>query len=123
MMNKLNNPTFSTCSEVAEMTKPLKKLGIIYFDYMRHDHTGGRLSLVNNPSPSEIYLRKKYYLSGNMEGLPTQYKPQIVFLDTLPKQHIYDDVLRSHNIDHGIQIINPKENYCEFFGFATTIRF
>jgi len=120
MIINSTHPTFSTCNDVAKIAKPLKELGIIYFDYTRNEHNGGRIWLANHPSPTEIYLRKKYYLSGNMEASPTQYKPQIVFLDTLPQQHIYDDVLRPHNIDHSMQIINPHKDYCEFFGFATT---
>lgn len=119
-MNISNHPTFSTNKDVAEITKSLKDLGIIYFDYTRSEINGGRISLVNNPSPTECYLSKKYYLSGNMEASPIKYKPQIVFLDTLPKQYIYDDVLRSNNIDHAMQIIKPQKNYCEFFAFATT---
>lgn len=119
MIININHPIFTTCNDIAEISKPLQQLGITYFDYMRNYHDGGRISLVNNPFPTKRYLSKKYYLSGNMDATPEKYKAQIVFLDTLPKQHIYDDVLRSHNIDHGMQIINPQGNYCEFFGFAT----
>jgi len=119
MIINSNHPTFSTCKDVIQISKPLKELGIIYFDYTRSDNDGGRIWLTNHASSTERYLTKKYYLCGNVEGLPSKYKPQIVFLDTLPKQYIYDDVIRSHDIDHAMQIINPQENSCEFFGFAT----
>ena len=120
MIISTNHPTFTTSKEVEEIIKPLKQLGIVFFDYTRNDNDQGHVCLMTHPHVFKHYLDKKYYKIGNMEGQPSKYKSQILLMDTLPKQHIYDDLLRSRNIDHGLQIIKVDENSCEFFCFATT---
>lgn len=114
-----NHPYLSTSTDVAEIAKPLEKLGITYFSYSRVEKTGGRIYLLNTPEMLDLYFKGKYYLAGKMEGYPELYKPQIVMWDTLPSQLVCDAVLRPLNIDHGMYMIEPHADYCDFFGFAT----
>lgn len=118
MILSTNHPIFTTSKDVEEIIKPLKQMGIVFFDYSRSDNDHGHTSLMTHPHVYKHYLEKKYYQIGNMESQPTKYKSQILLMNTLPNQHIYDDLIRSRNIDHGLQIIHKNENSCEFFSFA-----
>lgn len=105
--------------DVRDILKPLQQLGIIYFTYAKSENNGNRTYLSTHPDILEKYLQEEYYLKGNVESRPEKYKNQIIFWDTLPKQYIYDQLIRSSNIDHGIFMINQETDYCEFYGFAT----
>lgn len=114
-----NHPYLTSCYDVAAIIRPLEKLGITYFNYSRHDRDGGRIYLDSNQSIQESYIANKYYLEGDTEGEPVQYKAGVVHWDTLSNQPLIDKLVRARNVDHGIYLIKPAENYCEFFGFAT----
>jgi LuxR family quorum-sensing system transcriptional regulator SolR len=114
-----NNPTFSTSNDVAEISKPLKKLGINFFTYTRVERCGGRIYLTSSPAILEKYFKEQYYLTGNTEGCPSHYKSQVVLWDALPNQTVFDECARVQNYDHGMYIIESGDDYCDFFGFAT----
>lgn len=113
-----HNPCFTTSTEVAELSAPLSKLGIDYFSFTRVDKAGGRTYLHNQAHILQFYLRQQYYLQGNTEGLPQKYKRQIVLWETLANQTIFNEAARPFNVDHGLYIIEPHPEYCDFFGFA-----
>lgn len=120
MTNYINHkhPIYTTIQHVREIATPLKDLGICYFTYTRTDKNGDRIYLTTHAPIMENYLNKKLYLKGNTEANPAQYRSQIVFWDTLPNQTIYE-YAKSHDVAHGMYIIEPHDTYCEFFGFAT----
>lgn len=118
MIIKTTHPFLSNSMDVRDILKPLQELGIIYFTYEKSEKNGSRTYLSTHPDILEKYLKEEYYLIGNVESSPDKYKNQILFWDTLPKQYIYDDVIRSSNIDHGIFMIHQGTDYCEFYGFA-----
>lgn len=113
-----HNPCFTTSQDVAELSAPLTKLGIDYFSFTRVDKNGGRTYLHNQAHILQFYIRQQYYLQGNTEGLPQTYKRQIVLWETLANQTIFNEAARPFNVDHGIYIIEPHKEYCDFFGFA-----
>ncbi len=114
-----NHITYTSCADIAEIAKPLKHLGIIDFDYLKSYHNGERIYLGNNTKYFDIYFQDEHYLSGNTEYRPELYKEQAILWSTLPNQKNLDDCDRSRNIDHGIVLLQPQDEYCEFFSFAT----
>lgn len=107
-------------NDVAELASSLNSIKINYFTFTRIKKNGGRIYLSNSPKTLEQYFRGEYYLVGNVEGDPAKYKEQVVMWDTLPNQYIYNEIPRANNFDHGIFMVDPHEDYCDFFGLATT---
>lgn len=105
--------------EMREISKPLLSLGITYFSYGRHYNNGGRLWLCNTPENVESYYRRGLYRFGNSESHPKNYHSQVVLWSTLPNQLVFNNA-RQFGIDHGIFIIEPQQDYCEFLAFGTT---
>ena len=105
--------------DIAEIAKPLKQLGITYFSYMKSDLKGGRIYLYNNTEILDSYLKCKYYLCGNKESTPLNYKKQICLWSALPNQHEYDVNVRARGIDHGMFMFEPNGDSLEVFAFAT----
>jgi hypothetical protein len=98
-----DHPSLSSSADVAEIIRPIQELGIAYFSYMRSYKDGSRVYLISNDDVLKTYFSKKLY---------------IVFWSTLPKQYIYDENMRSRGLDHGIFMIEPHADYCDFYGFA-----
>ncbi len=120
MIINSNHPFLSLTTNIAEISKPLRRLGITYFSYGTTHSDGSRTWLCTTPTVVENYYAKNYHLSGNTESHPSRYKPQTLLWSTLPKQYIYKD---SHDLGvaHGMFMIEPiDENTCDFFSFATT---
>lgn len=109
----------TSAPEMKELTKPLLSFGITYFGYSRYYSNGGRLWLCNSPETLESYYTNKLYLIGNTESHPTNYQSQTVIWSTLPNQSVFHDS-KQLGVDHGMFIIEPQVDSCEFFGFATT---
>src|SRR5580698_9756850 len=106
-----NHITFTSSADIAEIVKPLKQLGIIDFDYARTYSNGARIYLGSDSEFLNMYLNGKHYLSGNTECKPDQYKEQAIIWSTLPNQKIVDDCCRARNIDHGIFLFHPHQEY------------
>lgn len=119
-MNLASNHYFLTVGpDVNEIIKPLNFLGITYFSYMKSDQNGGRIYLYNNTEVLDSYLKKNYYINGNKECDPLNYKEQVYLWSTLPNQYEYDENVRARGIDHGISIFKPNNTSLEVFAFAT----
>ncbi len=119
MQLSTNHITFTSSTDIAEIVKPLKQLGITHFSYMRSYDNGARIYLGENVEFRDYYLKKKYYLTGNAECKPKVYKEQAMLWSTLPNQKIVDDCCRSRGIDHGMILFQPQQGYTDTFSFAT----
>lgn len=119
MILSSNHLFLTSAPEMREITKPLLSLGITYFGYCRYYNNGGRLYLCNNAKMIESYYANKLYRIGNTESQPCNYYSQVALWSTLPNQEVFEDS-KQMGVDHGIFIIEPQKDSCEFFAFATT---
>lgn len=113
-----NHLFLNITNDIAQISKPLRKLGIINFTYMKSFLDGSRIYLDDTPDTVDIYLKGKYYLKSNIECPPDYYKDQVILWSHLPDQKVFDDCLRSRSIDHGIIMFEPHEEHLEMFCFA-----
>lgn len=104
------------------MLSPLKNYDITCFTYAKSYVNGSRIFLGTHPELLEEYLSQKYYMKGNAESMPNNYSQQAVLWSTLPNQSCYQ-MARKFDIDHGIYLIYPNKDGCEFFTFASSTRF
>lgn len=114
-----NHIFYTANANIANIVKPLEKLGINYFSFGRSYHDGSRIYLTNCCHYLDNYFKEGHYLTGNTECKPETYKDQVLFWSTAPNQKILNDCARAWGIDHGIWIFKSHENYCEIFTFAT----
>lgn len=110
---------YSASADIAEIVRPLNKLGITYFTFGRHYHDGSRLYLKDRCDALDEYLKEKHYLNGNTECKPENYKEQVMLWSTAPNQRVFDACARAYGFDHGIFVFEPHDNYCETIAFAT----
>lgn len=115
-----NHPFFTSASDISHIIAPLKAYDITYFLYAKSYADGSRITLTNHVDDFQAYLSNKHYLQGNCEARPELYKKQAVLWSTLPNQHLYQFAKENFNIDHGLTLVEPSENYCEFYAFASS---
>jgi DNA-binding CsgD family transcriptional regulator len=114
-----NHIFYTATPDIANIVKPLNKLGITYFTFTRNYHDGSRLYLQDHSVVLDIYLKGKHYSNGNTECRPEIYKDQTLLWSTVPDQKVLDKYARALGFDHGIFMFEPHNNYCEIFSFAT----
>lgn len=115
-----NHYFLTSRSEISSIISPLKKYHINYFAYVKSYNDGSRILFTNRIDDMQAYFKRKHYLQDNCEAKPVLYQEQAVLWSTLNKQHLYKFSRDNFNIDHGMTLINPTADYCEFFAFAST---
>lgn len=116
---KSNHLFLSSGAELDNLISPLKKYHINYFTYRKFYTDNSRIFLGTRPDWFETYFSLKYYAQGNTEASPQLYQQQAVLWSTLPNQSIFQ-AIRDFGVGHGIYLINPHPDFCEFYAFATT---
>jgi hypothetical protein len=112
--------TYSSGKDIAEICKPLDKLGITSFNYVRTYDDGSQINLANIPSWLEHFYNNEYYHIGAFERHPSNYQSGYALWPHLSGQKIFFDARTYFNIDNGITIIERQSNYCDFYYFGTT---
>lgn len=108
-------------SDLKELIKPLQGYGIDYFAYNKNYMDGSRIRLTTHPHHLKAFLENKYYLTGNIDALPTLYLNQVALFSTLKNQSLVEWARNEFNVFHGIYIVRKSELFTEFFCFATSI--
>lgn len=112
--------TFTSGNDMTEICKPLLKLGIISFNYVRTFDDGSQINLSNIPSWLEHFYENEYYTIGAFERHPSHYESGFALWPQLSGQKIFYDAREYFNIDHGITIVEKQKDSCDFYYFGTT---
>jgi len=111
--------TFTSVSEVAEIARPLAKLGFSYFTFDRHYSDNSRICLTNSGKWIEHYWRSGLYKEAVFEKDPMNFFNGYVFWNWLKREPIYS-AAADHDIDHGITFTEVNNQYSDFYHFGTS---
>ncbi len=121
------HPSFTYADELAQLTSPLKKLGIDYFAHMRLDDDGNIFSNNNHPTYFESYHRHNCYRQGiykkdnamaliNTQGFFLWDKSEL----SKSSQTIYQ-LSQAHNIGHLCTLIRQRDTATDVYHFGTQL--
>lgn len=113
------HPFLTEHTELEALIEPLSKYGINYFSYRKFYVDHSRIFLGTRPDWIKRYFAEEFYLEDNTEAEPRFYYRQAVLWSSLPNQKVFE-TCRTLGIDHGIYLVHPTADYCEFFAFAAS---
>lgn len=112
--------TLEVNNDIKSICKPLERLGISFFGYIKTFPDGSRIDINTSPELSEFYyIKSKEYLNNVIENNP-KIESGFVLWDYFEYTNCTQYVRESMNIDHGITLIENNMNSCEFWHFAST---
>ncbi len=117
---KKENLALTSGKYIAEICKPLNKLGITSFNYVRTYDDGSQINLTNIPAWLEYFYKNEFYRIGAFERHPSQYESGYALWPHLSGQKIFFDARSYFNIDNGITLIEKQLDSCDFYYFGTT---
>lgn len=113
--------SLSSSTDMDEILGPLKRLGILYFTYMRNYPDCSQIYLSNNGGWVEAYYGHRLYDTSQFQLAPESYNSGKIVWPTqsaLPVYQYARDYLKS---DNGLTIIKKSENFTEFYFFSSSI--
>jgi DNA-binding CsgD family transcriptional regulator len=113
--------SLTSSTDIDEILKPLKKLGILYFTYMRNYPDCSQVYLSNDSSWVEAYYGQRLYETSQFQLAPESYRSgKIVWpaQSDLPVYQYGREYLKS---DNGVTIIKKSGNYTEFYFFSSSV--
>lgn len=113
--------TFASGKNITEICKPLTRLGITSFNYVRTYDDGSQVNLSNIPAWLEHFYDNEFYRIGAFERHPKKYQSGYALWPQLSGQKIFFDARTYFNIDNGITIIEKQIDSCDFYYFGTTV--
>ena len=116
---KKNHIAYTSGNDIAAICKPLDKLGITSFNYVRTYDDGSQVNLANMPAWLEYFYENEFYRIGAFERHPGQYESGYALWPQLSGQKVFYDARTYFNIDHGITIIEKQIDSCDFYYFGT----
>lgn len=98
----------------------LKKVNIHYFTYLKNFKNGERIYLSNLPKWIEDYYNLALFKNSFFESSPELYhSSSIVWSSTFIDSPVLKHGRDFFDSDHGITLIRPSSDACEFYIFST----
>ncbi len=116
----------SAGDNVAQICKPLQKLNINYFAYMKAYKAGGQFWLSTHPTWSEHYYSHQYQHHSAFENIDIYQPSSGVYLWQLLNFHnaacasIFNDARDIFNIDNGVTIVDEAIDSYEVWHYGST---
>jgi DNA-binding CsgD family transcriptional regulator len=114
-----NHLSLTSQNDMDEICKPLKSLGITFFNYIKNYQDGSQITLANAAYWIRHFYDHKLYTIGTYENNPDDYYSGYGLWSTLVHETISEHA-RNLNIDHGITLIQKCKGNSEFYCFGTT---
>jgi hypothetical protein len=111
--------TFTSVNNIKTLSSCLSTIGINYFTFDRTYKDNSHIRLTNAGEWITHYYNKKLYDSAIFEQSPKLFNDGYVFWSWLKREPIYSEA-SLFNIDHGLTITQPHNNYCDFYHFGTS---
>jgi DNA-binding CsgD family transcriptional regulator len=113
--------SLTSSSDVDEILKPLKKLGILYFTYMRNYPDCSQVYLSNDSSWVEAYYGHRLYETSQFQLAPESYRSGKIVWPVQSDLPVYQYAREYLKSDNGLTIIKKHDNYTEFYFFSSSV--
>lgn len=112
----------SHSSQIVEITKPLKSLGIIGFFYGRFYSDGTLINLSTSPEWTDYYFKKLYSGHYQQKDIADQLfsHPNASLWALNPNNEVWQDAQRDFEYGNGISLFEQHMQFREFTGFYST---
>ena len=123
MKNKIkNHPMLLYPNEVAEICKPLEKLGITYFSHVTVDSENNFTALSKGPELAYHYLKQQYY-NADIHMAAADKLGEMVVWDSIAltdKSAALSELGKAHGFYHTFTLIDKQVDASHFYHFATS---
>lgn len=117
-----NHYYLSVCDKIDGIMQPLKEqFGFTSFVYLKSFNDGSEIRLANQSDWLLYYYQHELYKYSLFERHPSEYIKSYVPWAGLKVYQAVLEKSRLFNIDHGITIIEPDADGCEFYFLGTTV--
>jgi DNA-binding CsgD family transcriptional regulator len=116
-----NHISLTSSIDIDDILKPLKRIGILYFTYMRNYLDCTQLYLSNQSEWVRAYYDLKLYETSQFQHGPDSYQSGKVVWPIQSDLPVYQYARENLKSDHGITIIKKSEKYTEFYFFSSSL--
>lgn len=107
--------------DIDDIVGPLKRLGILYFTYMRNYPDYRQIYLSNDSNWVEAYYGHCLYETSQFQLAPDSYRSGKVIWPSQSNLPVYRYARDHLNSDNGITIIKRNNEHTEFYFFSSSV--
>lgn len=119
MMLKMTNDhiAINASNDIQQITKPLLKLGVSYFSYVRSYEDGSHIRLSNNAPWTRHYYDRGFY---NVVIRQVPAMDSCLLWNNIDKYPLFHEASEYFNIDNGAVIVVKSDDITERYFFGAT---
>lgn len=111
----------TSSSDIDQLSKPLREFfGITSFVYVQKFASGKEIRLSNQPDWIKYFYQHELYASSVFEQPWSSYQRTQLLWSQLTSHQVVLQGARTFNIDHGLTLVRPQSDSCEFYFLGTT---
>lgn len=112
-----NHIAFTTAGNIDEICKPLQKLGITYFSFVRSYKDGSHIRLSNNPQWTNHYYTRGFY---NIVLKQVPDSEGNILWSNIDKYPLFYEASEFYDVDNGTVIVLNLDDITERYFFGST---